>query len=161
MIIAISAAPPVDTSELAQKLAAQHNLKIHEDPAPQICKDYGFQTLYDMPYELQTEIRDKLISEHAALVSENNNLLLNYSIFNYLADWMRWHWAHTPTEKWERIQSLASEIVARYDKIYHVADGKQRDYNGYVWFDRRNAVQINKLLEYLYSELNVLDKLQT
>ena len=90
MIIVISSPPPIDTTELAEKLASQNYLKVIKDPAPLICREYGFQTIYDMPVKLQTEIREKLIKDHAEFVKSNDNILLNYSVFGYLADWMRW-----------------------------------------------------------------------
>ena len=160
MIIVISSPPPIDTTELAEKLASQNDLKIIEDPAPSICRDYGFQTIYDMPHKLQTEIREKLIKDHAEFVKSNDNILLNYSVFRYLADWMRWAWATTPTEKWEEILSVASETVNHYDRIYHVEEGKSLEYDGYVWFDQRNSKQINNLIKHLYTEMNVIEKLQ-
>ncbi len=158
MIIAISSAPPFDTKKTAEKLAEQHGLKIIEDPSPQICRQYGFQTIYDMPQALQTEIRERLIREHTDFVKANDNLVLNFSVFEFLADWMRWFWANTPTEKWEEMMNVAAEAVNRYDEIYHVETGKKREYDGYVWFDDRNSKQINGLLHYLYSEFNTSDK---
>lgn len=160
MIIVISSPPPIDTTELAEKLASQNDLKIIEDSAPLICREYGFQTIYDMPFELQTEIREKLIKDHAEFVKSNDNILLNYSVFGYLADWMRWAWATTPTEKWEEILSVASETVNHYDRIYHVEEGKSLEYDGYVWFDQRNSKQINNLIKHLYTEMSVSEKLQ-
>ena len=160
MIIAISSPPPIDTSELAQKLAKQHGLRIIEDPAPALCREYGFQTLYDMPQNLQGEIRERLIREHRDLVKNSSDVLLNYSVFEYLADWMRWFWTNTPSEKWEDILSTAAEAAQRYDEIYHVEDGPLLEYDGYVWFDKRNAAQISSLLRCLYTDLQVTDSLK-
>lgn len=160
MIIAISSPPPIDKTEAAKKLAEQHGLKIIEDPSPQICKQYGFQTIYDMPMTLQTEIRERLIYEHTDFVKANDNLLLEFSVFEFLADWMRWFWANTPTEKWEEIMIVANEAINRYDEIYHIENGEARNYDGYVWFDKRNANQINNLLKHLYSENNVSERIK-
>lgn len=161
MIIAISSPPPIDTTELAQKLATQNGLRIIEDPAPSLCRGYGFQTLYDMPQKLQGEIRERLIREHADFVKTNNDLLLNFSVFEYLADWMRWSWANTPTEKWEEMLSVATEAARLYDQIYHVEDGTLREYDGYIWFDKRNAAQINRLLRSIYADLQVTENVKT
>lgn len=160
MIIAISSPPPIDTTELAQKLAEQNGLRIIEDPAPALCRQYGFQTLYDMPQRLQGEIRERLIREHRDLVKSNNDLLLNYSVFGYLADWMRWFWTNTPAEKWEEILSPATEAAQLYDQIYHVENGPSREYDGYIWFDKRNAAQISSLLRCLYTDLQVTHNLK-
>ena len=160
MIIAISSPPPIDTTEFAQKLAEQNGLKIIEDPAPSLCREYGFQTLYDMPQKLQGEIRERLIREHRDLVKTNNDMLLNYSVFEYLADWMRWFWADTPSEKWEEILGVAAESAQLYDQIYHVEAGTLREYDGYIWFDKRNAKQISNLLKCLYTDFQVTDILK-
>jgi hypothetical protein len=50
-----------------------------------LCQDYGFQTLYEVPQTLQLEMREKLIVDHAALLQEADNLLLNYSVCGFLA----------------------------------------------------------------------------
>jgi len=160
MIIAISSPPPINTTELAQKLAEQNGLMIIEDPAPSLCREYGFQTLYDMPQKLQGEIRERLIREHRDLVKTNNDMLLNYSVFEYLADWMRWFWADTPSEKWEEILGVAAESAQLYDQIYHVEAGAMREYDGYIWFDKRNAKQISNLLKCLYTDFQVTDILK-
>jgi len=160
MIIAISSPPPIDTTKLAEKLAAENSLRIVEDPAPALCREFGFQTLYDMPQRLQGEIRERLIREHSEFVKNNDGLMLNYSVFEYLADWMRWFWATTPAERWEEILTTAGQAAQRYDQIYHVEDGPLREYDGYVWFDKRNASQINYLLKSLYADMQVTERLK-
>jgi hypothetical protein len=160
MIIAISAMPLLDTSELAKTLAAEHKLEIYEDPAPAICRQYGFQTLYEIPTSLQLEVREQLVVEHAELLQTGEDLLLNYSVFGFLADWMRWAWGSTPTEKWDNIKRISAVSASRYEAVYHLNNGPVREYDGYVWFDRRNAEQINSLLKYLYRELNIVDRLK-
>jgi hypothetical protein len=161
MIIAISAAPPLDTNPIAKKLATEHKLEVYQDPLPEICRRYGFQTLYDMPTALQLEIREKVVIEHVAQIRDLDKALLNYSVCGFLADWMRWAWAFTSTEKWEEIRSISSEIVSHYDAVYHLEHGPVREYDGYVWFDRRNADQINGLLKYVYSDLNISEKVRS
>lgn len=161
MIVAISSIPAIDINNLAEQLAHTQSLQIVENPLPLICKEYGFQTLYDMPRELQTEIREKLIREHFDFVKTNDNVLLKFSIFEYLADWMRWAWSNTSTEKWEEILSISGEIINYYTEIYHVDKGDLLEYDGYVWFDERNAAQINSLLKHLYKDFGVLEKIRS
>ncbi len=155
MIIAISSPPPIDKTELAEKLASQHGLRIIENPALAICKEYGFQTLYDMPEELQGEMREKLIRDHLAFLQANDNLVLKFSVFEYLADWMRWFWSNTPTEKWEDILIAAKGITSKYDENFHLDEGKSLEYDGYVWFDKLNASQIDRLIKNLYLDFNI------
>ena len=159
MIISISSTPPVDTTELAKELAEENGLTVIGDPAPSVCRDFGFQTLYDMPDVLQLEIRERLIFDHLELVSTRTGVLLNFSVFQYLADWMRWFWTNTPTEKWDEITSAASDCAKLYDRVYHVEVGPRRAYDGYVWFDRLNAEQISTLMKGLYADFEIADKL--
>jgi hypothetical protein len=160
MIIAISSPPPIDKTELAKKLATQYGLTIVEDPAPTLCREYGFQTIYDMPQQLQAEIRERLIREHTAFLKVNDNLVLKFSIFEFLADWMRWFWANTPTEKWEDLLAVAHEASGLYTEIHHLDDGQSLEYDGYVWFDKFNSKQINSLIKQLYTEMQVGDELK-
>jgi hypothetical protein len=160
MIIAISAAPPVLTGPLARELAASHRLEVVSDPTPGLCAAYGFQTLYDMPVDLRSEMRLRLITEHSRLIEQGANLVVEQSIFPWLADWMRWHWAHTPTDAWEAVQTTAGRVAGCYDAIYHVDCGPARAYDGYTWLDRNNASQINRLLRGLYTELGVIDRVR-
>lgn len=160
MIITISAAPRVDTSELAKNLSAMHGLAIQPDPSSQVCAGYGFQTIYEMPVTLQASVREQLIREHCELVSNTDDLLLNYSIFPWLADWMRWFWSSTPTERWEEIIEVAASAVRRYELIYHVENNKVQKYDGYLWLDERNSSQINSLLRCLYGDFEVSDRVR-
>jgi hypothetical protein len=73
---------------------------------------------------------------------------------------MRWFWSDTPTEKWESIMAEATKAIAKYDEIYHIDVGMPLEYNGYVWFDQRNAMQINSLLKALYADLQVTNRLK-
>ena len=159
MSIAISAAPHIDTSALVKKLAAESKLDVVADPTPTLVRAYGFQTLYDMPLPLQTGIRKRLIVEHkAALVGKP--WLFEHGVFPWLADWMRWHWGHTPAEAWEEIIALGQACAAGYGRIVHVADGPRKGYDGYAWLDVRNGRQIDILLRQIYAQLGVADKVE-
>ncbi len=160
MIITISAAPRIETAEVAKKLAAKHGLAIQPDPSAQVCAEYGFQTIYEMPATLQARVREQLIREHCEVVSKTDDLLLNYSIFPWLADWMRWFWSSTPTERWEEIMEVAAGAARRYELIYHVESDKVQMYDGYLWLDKRNSSQINSLLRHLYREFEVSDRVR-
>lgn len=160
MIISISAAPIVDTSAASATLSKKHGLSIHDDPLREICEQYGFQTIYEMPATLQGSVRRDLVRRHFELVSGADDLLLNYSVFEWLADWMRWFWSSTPTELWADTMESAAVIAQRYDVIYHVESNTSRNYDGYVWLDQRNSVQINRLMKCLYGELNVSNKVR-
>jgi len=160
MIIAVSSAPNVDKSRAVHALADKYKLEIHEDPMRTACDDYGFQTIYDMPAQLQAEVRERLIADHHEFVGQNSGLLLNYSVVEWLADWMRWSWNTTSTESWSRIMATAKASAQRYDHIYHVENQLLRPYDGYVWRDKDNSEQLNGLMKYLYDELQVLDKVE-
>lgn len=159
MIVVISAAPVVDTAAAMEMLSRKYKLSIKEDPMREACLKYGFQTIYDMPYDLQKYVREKLIKDHINFLNHNDNLLLNYSIISWLADWMRWFWSSTPTESWAKTLDMASNCVQKYDRIYHLDDNVNRGYDGYIWLDGENSRQINGLIKYLYNELDVGDKI--
>ena len=161
MIIAIASPPIVDTSRVAQELAKRHGLNLHSDPTKAVAEGYGFQTLYDMPEALQRKVREDLIRDHLAFVSRQDGVVLDYSVYNWLADWMRWFWNHTPTEKWEEILALASAITERYSVVHHLESGPEKAYDGFVWRDRRNSKQIDGLLKSLFDELKVGAKLRS
>ena len=159
MIIAISASPVVDTTAAKEILSQKYNLTIKEDPMKEACLRYGFQTIYDMPNDLQKYVRGELIRDHIDFLNRNDNLLLNYSVIFWLADWMRWFWSATPSQSWNKILDTASNCVQKYDQIYHLDDNCNRVYDGYVWLDEDNSRQINSLIKYLYKEFGVDDKL--
>jgi hypothetical protein len=161
MIIALAAPPIVDVSRTADVLAKRHGLAVHPDPTRQVVEGFGFQTLYDMPEGLQRQVREGLIRDHLALVTRQGGLVLEYSVFNWLADWMRWFWNRTPTEAWEQVMRQAAAVAERYDVVYHVETGPDKSYDGFVWRDRHNARQINSLLKSLYSDLNLGPKLRS
>lgn len=160
MIVAISAAPRWDTTGIAVALANKHAIGVLEDPSKKRVTDLGFQTLYDMPASLQRQVRESLILDHLKTLSESPGCVLNYSVFPWLADWMRWFWGSTPSEAWEQVMHQAAQIVKRYDVIYHVESGQPRPYDGYAWLDKRNSTQQNSLLKLLYTELGVAAKVK-
>jgi hypothetical protein len=161
MIIALASPPVVDLSRTVEELAKRHGLTPRFDPTRSVVESYGFQTLYDMPEALQRKVREDLIRDHLAFVSRQDAVVLDYSVFGWLADWMRWFWNHTPTEKWDEILALAAAITERYTIVHHVESGPEKPYDGFVWRDRRNTRQINGLLKLLFDELEVGPKLRS
>jgi hypothetical protein len=155
VIIAVSAMPVYDKGGLVSRLAAEHGLRVVSDPAPTLCQTYGFQTLYEMPMELQRTCRTKLMEEHVEFLEENDDVILEYSAVEWLADWMRWFWPTTPADEWARILDIGRVAAGRYDAIYHLASGPPRDYDGYVWLDAENSRQVDALMRFLYCELGV------
>lgn len=160
MIIAVSSAPIVDKTREVRLLSDRYNLEVQEDPTSQICLQYGFQTIYDMPSPLQGNVREQIIGTHLKKVSQGDDLLLSYSVFEWLADWMRWSWNATSTERWSEILATASSSAGRYDQLYHLEHDVRRPYDGYVWLDKENAKQVNSMMKFLYQELGVVDKVR-
>jgi hypothetical protein len=154
----ISAPPTIDVVAKAEALAKQAGAKLLRDPSRAACERYGYQTLYEMPLVLQKETRLRLITDHIANLKANPNIVCDHSVFAWLADWMRWCWAKTPTEEWEAVMSVAVEATGLYDRIEHVAVGPAQSYNGYDWLDQRNGTQIERLMRHLYVDLNCLQK---
>lgn len=159
MLIAISAPPDVDKSAVAQRLAG-NGAPIEGDPSKALCHSYGFQTLYEMPADLQKTARRRLLTEHLARLEDGRDGVFAFSAVEWLADWMRWLWSATPTEEWEEIVALAQRCIARYDVIHHLDSGPKKAYDGFVWFDRRNAEQQRLLMHMLYGSLGVAGKVQ-
>lgn len=155
MRIAISSAPAVGIEGAVQKIAAEKNLAIVRDPAIAACREYGFQTLYEMPEELQRTIRLRLIDEHREYLVNGGAAVFDHSVFGWVADWMRWFWSNTRTLDWERVWERARECARLYDEIYHVEGDVTRPYDGYYWLDRANSIQVNRLLRMLHSEFDV------
>jgi hypothetical protein len=155
MIVAVSAAPVYDKGELVSRLASTHGIDIVRDPAPRLCERYGFQTLYEMPPDLQRACRVQLLSEHLEDLQQRNDVVFEYSVAEWIADWMRWFWPTTATQEWERLMEVASTAAKRYDMIYHLDTGTPRSYDGYVWLDRANARQIDSLVRFAYREFGV------
>jgi hypothetical protein len=146
----ISAAPSLDISSFAARIAAGSSLVT--DPSHALCAHYGYQTLYEVPRDLQKRLRRELIRGHAQKLQDNAGGVFDHSIFLFLADWMRWLWGDTPTEEWESVLIEALPAVDRSEKIHHVVDAPRASYDGYAWLDARNAKQIEKIMRGLYRE---------
>lgn len=157
MNVSVAAPPTIDKRPALQRLQKKFDLDLVEDPARSRCEAHGFQTLYDMPEELQRRERRRLLEDHAARL-QSDGLLFDHSAVEWLADWMRWFWSDTPTEEWEEILALGRTCVEGYDRLYHLPDGPRQTYDGYVWLDERNAEQVNGLMRYLYRRLDVTDR---
>ena len=84
----VSAAPTVDIAAFAAGLA--NGGKVFGDPSRTLCAAYGYQTLYEIPVPLQKRLRLELIGAHADLLTADANAICDYSVFAWLADWMRW-----------------------------------------------------------------------
>ncbi|MFS8084620.1 MAG: hypothetical protein ACMG6H_03255 [Acidobacteriota bacterium] len=160
MIIAVSAPPIVDKTQAAQALAEKYHLTAHEDPMRAACEDYGFQTIYEMPEQLQGELREQLATAHVDLLSQPGDLLLNYSVVEWVADWMRWSWNGISAEGWSKIIGLARSSASQYDQIIHLDHGTTKPYDGYVWLDKTNSEQVNRLMKHLYEELDLMEKVR-
>jgi hypothetical protein len=160
MRLVIAAPPTIDISALAKELAAKEKATLVTDPSRAACERYGFQTLYEMPRELQKQTRRRLIKEHIAVLQKGGSLVFDHSIFQWLADWMRWLWGETPTEEWEAVLAEASAGVKLYDAIEHVSKGPAAGYNGYTWLDQRNGQEIERLMRHLYVDLGCADRVR-
>jgi hypothetical protein len=156
--IAISASPVIDKSQFLAQLARENNAEVISDQLPGICKAYGYQTLYEIPSTLQIEVRANVIADHLRDLRKSENRIYAFSVFEFLADWMRWSWSCTTTELWEQIERQARQCAELYDQVYHLSDGPLKEYDGYVWFDRRNARQQNELIELLYNAFDMAGK---
>ena len=160
MRLVIAAPPTIDVSALAKDLAAREKATLVTDPSRAACERYGYQTLYEMPVDLQKQTRRRLIVEHIATLQKSNAVVCDHSIFQWLADWMRWLWGATPTEEWEAVLAEASAGVKLYDAIQHVAEGPAASYNGYSWLDTRNGKEIERLMRHLYVDLGCADRVR-
>lgn len=157
MIVAVSSAPVYDKGDVVARLAAMHGLEIVADPAPAFCHGFGFQTLYEMPTDLQRACREQLLYDHLSFLQSHDDVVFAFSAVEWLADWMRWLWGATPTEAWARILAVGGDAVKRYGTIYHVVAGPRRPYDGYAWLDAENSKQVNSLIGHLHGELGVSD----
>jgi hypothetical protein len=160
MRLVIAAPPTIDVSSIAQKLAERDKAVLIKDPSRAACDRYGFQTLYEMPLELQKAARRQLIADHVAALQGTKTAVFDHSIFQWLADWMRWLWGETPTEEWEAVLAEASAGVKLYDAIEHVSEGPAAGYNGYAWLDARNGKEIERLMRHLYVDLGCADRVR-
>jgi hypothetical protein len=146
----ISAAPSIDVSGFAAKVAGQGG--VIADPSRRACERFGYQTLYEVPATLQKRIRRDLIRAHAESLRDNRDAICDHSVFVWLADWMRWLWPETPTREWEEVLSEARPAVERSEVIYHVIAGPAASYDGYRWLDAGHAGQVERLARGLYRE---------
>ena len=128
------------------------------DPSRALCEHFGYQTLYEIPRDLQKRLRRQLMQEHAEALEAHPDAVFDHSILTWLADWMRWLWGDTPAEEWEAILREARPAIALSERIHHVARGNTAGYDGYRWLDARNADQIERLLRSLYVEFDCQDR---
>lgn len=160
MIISVTAAPIVDRSKCVDVLKRQYSCLSVEDAMKNYCISHGFQTIYDMPSPLQKNVRTTLLYDHLNFLrGRSQNIILEYSIVEWVADWMRWFWGKTTTEEWDRVIEISRECLTRYDKIYHLENGETRPYDGYVWLDAANSRQINEIMKYLYRYFEIENKI--
>jgi hypothetical protein len=130
------------------------------DPVRQKCAELGFQTIYDIPLAHQLLVREELIDEHQQFVQGvSGDCTLTFSVFTWLADWMRWGWSAVPSDKWERILAKASTCAHRYGSIEFMATGTPLEYDGYAWLDNANAAQIYSLSRYVITLLGEESKI--
>jgi hypothetical protein len=146
----ISAPPTIDVSAFAKKLAGSSAV-IH-DPSRALCERYGYQTLYEIPLELQKRLRLKLIADHAQALGVTGSVVCDHSVFAWLADWMRWIWGETKSAEWDAVLVAARPAIERSDVIHHVSAGPRAGYDGYRWLDSRNAAQVERLMRFIYDE---------
>jgi hypothetical protein len=152
MIVAIAASPLVDRAAYARKCAGSKG-RIVLDPSRELVRKHGFQTMYEVPKDLQTELRLELLDLHAAEMKKGGEIVFDHCAVEWMADWMRWHWAAGSTRAWDAAMAKAAKIVAKYDAVAHLTYGPARTYDGYVWLDRPNAAQVEELMFFLYGKL--------
>ena len=149
MIRAVAASALIDRSAFVAKSAA--GARIVSDPARTLVQASGFQTLYEVPRDLQTEMRLKLLDLHKAELDKGGDMLFDHCAVEWMADWMRWHWAAVSTRAWDAALAKAEALVKRYDAILHLESGPKRGYDGYAWLDVPNARQTEELMRFLYA----------
>jgi hypothetical protein len=159
MKIAIASAPNIDIRAQAEQLGSKFKCALFEDPARSLCRDMGFQTLYDIPVADQLEIRLQLMKMHGEQLKLGGGVHMT-SVVDMLADWARWMWSHTTAEKWESVLATARKIATDYDTIYWIKTGPALGYNGYDWLDQRNATQIDALIPFIANQAGVSEKLK-
>lgn len=160
MKIVISAPPAFDTAAFVADLAAKHGVDAAQDPTRALCESYSFQTLYEMPDDLQAASRLKLIEDHLEALKAPGTAVFDHSVFPWAADWMRWFWGKTTAERWEEVVALVKECAALYSEVHHVSDAPRLGYNGYTWLDQRNNTQILELLGLLHIQYRVTDRVK-
>lgn len=152
MILAIAAAPTIDRSAIATKLAGG-KARIVADPGRALVQSRGFQTIYEVPRDLQTELRLQLFDLHAAELDKGGDVVFDHCVAEWIADWMRWHWAALSTRAWDAAFAKAAALAKRYDKVELLTDGPKRGYDGYFWLDEPNARQVAELLPFVLQKL--------
>jgi hypothetical protein len=151
MIVSLAASPLVDRTAHARKLAGAKGTVL-ADPSRALVRAHGFQTMYEIPRDLQTELRLKLLDDHArALAKAKGDAVFDHCAVEWMADWMRWHWAAVSTRAWDAAMAKAAKLVKRYARIEHLASGPRRAYDGYAWLDEANARQVEELMFHLYA----------
>jgi hypothetical protein len=153
MIRAIAASPLVDRAAFAATAAS--GARLVADPARALVQGRGFQTLYEVPRDLQTALRLELLDLHAAELDKGGDILFDHCAVEWMADWMRWHWAAVSTRAWDAALAKAEALVRRYDAILHLESGPKRGYDGYYWLDVPNAQQTEALMRFLYGRFGV------
>lgn len=154
MIVAIAASPLVDRAAHAKKRAGAKGT-IVADPSRELVRAAGFQTLYEVPRDLQTELRLKLLDLHGKALAKGGDLVFDHCAVEWMADWMRWHWAAVSTRAWDAALAKAARLVAKYDVVAHLTSGPARGYDGYAWLDRPNAAQVEELMFGLYARFGL------
>ncbi|MFN8759164.1 MAG: hypothetical protein ACK5XA_10220 [Tagaea sp.] len=152
MIIAIAAAPTLDRAKRAAELAAG-KARIVADPGRGLVAARGFQTMYEVPRDLQTELRLALFDAHAAELDKGGPVVFDHCVAEWIADWMRWHWAAVSTRAWDAAMDKAAALAKRYDRVDLLREGPARGYDGYFWLDAPNARQIAELLPFVLARL--------
>lgn len=159
MKIAITSVPTLDCHVYANELAASHRCSVFENPARGLCRELDFQTLYDIPVPDQLDVRLRLMTMHAQQLASGNGVHM-ISVIDMLADWARWLWSDTTSEKWEAVLHTGRQIAMHYDEVHWLRQGPARSYNGYDWLDARNAAQIGALIPFIAEQLDIGSKLR-
>jgi hypothetical protein len=156
MKIAIAASPLLDRAAHAAGLAAglaAGKADVVVDPTRAAVRARGFQTLYEVPGDLQTQLRLGLLDAHATALAAPGDAVFDHCAVEWMADWMRWHWSAMPSRAWDAAMAKAKSLVARYDRIEHLVAGPARAYDGFVWLDGPAARQTEELMFFLYDRL--------
>jgi hypothetical protein len=148
----IAASALIDVTGLARRLAGA--TPIFTDPSRAMSDRYGFQTLYEIPIDLQKQLRRALIGEHLSKLRANKDAVFDHSVFGWLADWMRWLWSETSVAEWDAVLAEAGAAVELSESIHHVINGPLALNDGYRWLDPGNARQTESLLRHLYREFS-------
>jgi hypothetical protein len=159
MKIAITSAPNLDIRDHAESLGAKFQCPVFENPANSLCRELGFQTLYDIPTADQIDIRLRLMAIHGDQIKPGSGVHMT-SVIDMLADWARWMWSYTTTEKWDQVLQTTKKIADQYDAIYWIKTGPSLGYNGYDWLDQRNSAQINALIPFFVDQIGLIGKLK-